>query len=88
MVLRVWGYEEVALLSIVEPRLFLSPNNTCTTTARLLTAVLLVVQSSSYCSFLMFGDTTLTAYHQNLEARSITHFISNVSKAYRCMKAI
>ena len=27
MVLRVWGYEEVALPSIVEPRLFLSPDN-------------------------------------------------------------
>ena len=26
--LRVWGYEEVALPSIVEPRLFLSPDNT------------------------------------------------------------
>ena len=28
VVLRVWGYEEVALPSIVEPRLFLSPDNT------------------------------------------------------------
>ena len=34
MVLRVWGYEEVALPSIVEPRLFLSPDNMNDRTAK------------------------------------------------------